>query len=109
MTNSITTINHLGQTVTQVPGQPGTVTTGRPERVEIDNPVTRDPFAGIPGAYGSAEDRPRPRPRRHPYQVTSDRLADFLDTERGYLVGSERDLVAQVRHLLERLAEQATR
>ncbi len=51
MTNSITTTNHQGQTVSQVPGQPGTVTTGRPANVEIDNPVTRDPFA-IPGAYG---------------------------------------------------------
>lgn len=53
--DSITTTNHLGQTVSQVPGQPGTVTTGRPERVEIDNPVTRDPFA-MPGAYGYETD-----------------------------------------------------
>lgn len=52
MTNSITTTNSQGQTVSQVPGQPGTVTTGRPERTEIHNPVTADPFAGIPGAYG---------------------------------------------------------
>lgn len=51
MSQAVTTTNHLGQTVSQVPGQPGTVTTGRPERVEIHNPVTVDPFAGIPGAY----------------------------------------------------------
>jgi len=51
MTNSITRTNAQGQTVSEVPGQPGTVTTGRPERTPIDNPVTRDPFA-MPGAYG---------------------------------------------------------
>jgi len=54
--DSITTTNHLGQTVTQVPGQPGTVTNGRPtERVAIHNPVTVDPFAGIPGAYNDED------------------------------------------------------
>jgi hypothetical protein len=41
--------NDQGQQVSEVPGQPGRVTTGRPERVEIARPA--DPFATIPGAY----------------------------------------------------------
>lgn len=48
MTDSITYTNEQGQTVTAVPGQPGTVTTGRPQRVEI---AAFDVFATIPGAY----------------------------------------------------------
>lgn len=50
MTNSITTTNHQGQQVSQVPGQPGTVTTGRPERVEIAERTADDIFAMIPNA-----------------------------------------------------------
>lgn len=49
----MTTTNDQGQQVSEVPGQPGRVTTGRPERVEIARPV--DPFATIPGAYGDEE------------------------------------------------------
>lgn len=41
-----------GQTVSEVPGQPGRVITGRPQNVEIHNPTNDDPFALIPGAYG---------------------------------------------------------
>jgi len=52
---AITRINDQGQTVTEVPGQPGRVTTGRPACTEIHNPVTADPFAGIPGAYGDTD------------------------------------------------------
>jgi hypothetical protein len=48
MTRSITYTNRLGQTVSEVPGQPGRVITGRPQHVEIAVPA--DPFATIPGA-----------------------------------------------------------
>ena len=50
MTDSITYTNPQGQTVTEIPGQPGRVITGRPEHVEIARPA--DPFATIPGACG---------------------------------------------------------
>jgi hypothetical protein len=49
--NATTRTNEQGQLVSEVQGQPGRTITGRPERPEIDNPVTRDPFA-MPGAYG---------------------------------------------------------
>jgi hypothetical protein len=56
MTDSITYTNYQGQTVSEVPGQPGRTITGRPtERPEIDNPVAVDPFAGIPGAYNDED------------------------------------------------------
>jgi hypothetical protein len=45
-------INGQGQTVAYVEGKPGRVITGRPERVEIDNPTNQDPFSLVPGAYG---------------------------------------------------------
>lgn len=48
--------NAAGQTVSEVPGHPGRVITGRPQHVEIHNPVTVDPFATIPGAYGYEKD-----------------------------------------------------
>lgn len=47
--NATTRINGQGQEVSEVPGQPGTVTTGRPANVEI---TEFDVFATIPGAYG---------------------------------------------------------
>lgn len=46
-----------GQTVSEVPGQPGRVITGGPapwsSNSGLPDPITRpaDPFAGIPGAY----------------------------------------------------------
>lgn len=39
-------------------------------------------------------------PRRHPNEVTSDRLADFLDRYADRLDGGDRDAVARVRQLL---------
>jgi hypothetical protein len=41
----------FGQTVSEVPGKPGRVITGRPQNVKIHNPTNEDPFALIPGAY----------------------------------------------------------
>jgi hypothetical protein len=43
--------------------------------------------------------------KRHPLEVTSDRLADFLDKYGGQIDGIDRDMVSRVRHLLETLAE----
>jgi hypothetical protein len=43
-----TTTTPQGQTVSEVPGQPGRVLAGRPRNVQIAVPA--DPFAGIPGA-----------------------------------------------------------
>jgi hypothetical protein len=43
--------------------------------------------------------------RRHPLEVTSDRLADFLDQYGARLDGEQRDMVSRVRHLLETLAK----
>lgn len=47
---AITYTNGQGQTVSEVPGQPGRVLTGRPERVEIAERTADDIFAMIPNA-----------------------------------------------------------
>lgn len=45
------------------------------------------------------------RSRRHPCEVTSDRLAGHVERFHALLDGVDRDAVARVRQLLERLAE----
>jgi hypothetical protein len=43
--------------------------------------------------------------RRHPCEVTSDRLADHIGAYFDQLSPAERDAVAHVRHILETIAE----
>lgn len=52
-----TTTTPQGQTVSEAPGQPGRVITGRPQNVEIAVPA--DPFACIPGANDCKEENAR--------------------------------------------------
>jgi hypothetical protein len=46
--------------------------------------------------------------RRHPAEVTSDRLADMLDKWPDKFDGSSRDMVAHLRFILEGIAEEAS-
>ncbi|MEV1170830.1 hypothetical protein [Nonomuraea sp. NPDC049784] len=48
-----------------------------------------------------------PRPRRHPAEVTSDRLGDALDKWPNDFDGQARDAVAFIRQILENIAERA--
>jgi hypothetical protein len=43
--------------------------------------------------------------RRHPAEVTSDRLAEALDKWPDAFTGAEHDAIAQIRHRLEQIAE----
>jgi len=45
--------------------------------------------------------------RRHPAEVTSDRLGDAVGKWHGKFSGEERDMVAQIRQRLEEIAEEA--
>lgn len=56
MTAARTYTTESGQQVSEVPGQPGTVRTGRPASAVLRRPT--DPFAGIPGC--AEEDDPDP-------------------------------------------------
>lgn len=44
---SVEYTNPAGQTVSEVPGQPGRVITGRPDLVVLHNPNLDDPFAAF--------------------------------------------------------------
>lgn len=44
-------------------------------------------------------------PRRHPAEVTSDRLLDAVDRYREQFTGEERDMIGIIRHALEAIAE----
>lgn len=44
-------------------------------------------------------------PKRHPAEVTSDRLADAVDRWYDKFDGQERDYIAAIRHALEEIAE----
>ena len=45
------------------------------------------------------------RYRRHPAEVTSDRLGDAVTDWYDLMTGSERDAIAEVRQVLEEIAE----
>lgn len=47
--------------------------------------------------------------RRHPAEVTSDRLAEALEKWPESFTGRDRDKVADVRHILETIAEVSSR
>ena len=49
------------------------------------------------------------RPRRHPAEVTSDRLADAYERWNGRLTGYELDAITKLRFALERIAEEDDR
>lgn len=44
-------------------------------------------------------------PRRHPAEVTSDRLGDAVEKWYDHFTGPERDMIARIRDVLERIAE----
>jgi hypothetical protein len=43
--------------------------------------------------------------RRHPCEVTSDRLSDHIERYHDLLTGAERDEFSHVRHVLESIAD----
>lgn len=43
--------------------------------------------------------------RRHPCEVTSDRLADHVEQYYDKFTGAERDALSLVRHVLEQIAD----
>ena len=43
--------------------------------------------------------------RRHPAEVTSDRLLDAVQRWHDKFTGEERDMIGQIRHALEQIAE----
>lgn len=45
------------------------------------------------------------RPRRHPCEVTSDRLGDLIDRYHDHLTGRERDVLSEARFICEQIAE----
>jgi hypothetical protein len=51
----------------------------------------------------------RQRHPRHPAEVTADRLADAVDKWPDRFDGGDRDAVAQIRHILNDIAENAGR
>ncbi len=57
------------------------------------------------GAIISAALRDAKTTKRHPAEVTSDRLGNATTTWRHLFTGEELDLVAQIRHALEEIAE----
>jgi hypothetical protein len=44
-------------------------------------------------------------PPRHPAEVTSDRLLDAVDRWRDLFSGAELDMIGQIRHKLQQIAE----
>lgn len=56
--------------------------------------------------HGSFWDQPTPR--RHPCEVTADRLLDHLDRFPDEFDGKARDDISHVRHLLQQIAEKET-
>lgn len=48
------------------------------------------------------------RPRRHPAEVTSDRLLEALEHWPNAFDGADRDAVARIRAILANIAEEAT-
>lgn len=44
-------------------------------------------------------------PRRHPAEVTSDRLAETVERYGDLLTGEERDMIGWLRHVLGEIAE----
>ena len=43
--------------------------------------------------------------RRHPCEVTADRLAEHYERYYDHMTGSDRDQLSQVRHMLQQIAE----
>ena len=56
---------------------------------------------------GSGKQSFRQRYPRHPAEVTADRLADALDKWPERFDAGDRDAVAQIRHILNDIAEEA--
>lgn len=50
-----------------------------------------------------APDARKARGRRHPLEVTSDRIADHLSQHHDHLTGAERDALSDARRILESL------
>lgn len=46
-----------------------------------------------------------PRPRRHPAEVTSDRLGDHYEAYYDLMSGAELDALSRVRQVLEEIAD----
>lgn len=73
----------------------------------MSKPPEQYPTEAVRGAFDSALKGAR-RGRRHPAEVTSDRLLDAVERWHDRFTGPQRDAIAAIRSVLEEIAEQET-